>query len=231
LVMVTTPCLAEIEPDGSFSLHGTQWSIFEFLIFPFWLELSESSIGFYGGKGYPYLKSRAEKSFYVYMLAVSIFMYDNRQSIVYGIRIGEIVFGIVQPIGIGMAISLSPTAIPLIPFISIWLLTKTDDNWIPTETIAGIAPSQGEQGTTLTDVFLFGVNTTFQDNPPVEVNFDPPDGLTVSNINVASNTMIVFDLEIAVDAPVGYKDVIVVYDDGKKSIERDKAFRVTEKTN
>jgi len=37
LVMVTTPCLAEIEPDGSFSLHGTQWSIFEFLIFPFWL--------------------------------------------------------------------------------------------------------------------------------------------------------------------------------------------------
>jgi len=139
-----------------------------------------------------------------------------------------------SPLGFGVGFMIQGVGFPAQPALWKYLLTiiKTNDNWIIIETVSGISPNQGEQGTTLTYVILYGGKyTTFQDNHPVEVNFDPPDGLTVSNIDVTSNDTIIFDLEIAVDAPVGYKNVIVVYDNGKKSVECDEKFLVTEKTN
>ncbi|MBW1839218.1 MAG: hypothetical protein JRI49_04715, partial [Deltaproteobacteria bacterium] len=45
-----------------------------------------------------------------------------------------------------------------------------------------INPDEGQQESTLTDVTITGRNTTFQDDPPVSIQFNPSDGLTVSNI-------------------------------------------------
>jgi hypothetical protein len=138
-------------------------------------------------------------------------------------------------VGLGIGVTFGSTHL-IIPIFSISILNKAEDNWIPPEFIFLIGPSHGEQGTTLTDVNIWSTNTFFQENPPVEVIFDPPDGLTVSNINVKSNTTIGFDLEIAVDAPVGTKEIYVVYDDGKKVVEcgentfADYGFEVTDPT-
>jgi hypothetical protein len=116
-------------------------------------------------------------------------------------------------------ISYQTQILSLIPIVYMALLIKIDDNWTPPEQIMSISPNQGEQGTTLTDVSIWSRNTTFDDDSPVEISFDPPDGLTISNINVISNTVIEFDLDIAVDAPVGTKRVIVTYDDGRKVVD------------
>lgn len=91
-----------------------------------------------------------------------------------------------------------------------------------------ISPSSGQQESTLTDVTITARNTTFRDNPPVEILFSPPDGLTVSNISTVSNTEVEFDLQISVDAPVGFKTVIVTWDDSTKSITGESQFEVTD---
>ena len=91
-----------------------------------------------------------------------------------------------------------------------------------------IAPDSGEQESTLTDVTITGENTTFQDDPPVDIAFSPADGLTVSNISTISNTEIEFDLAISADAPVGFKTVIVTYNDGKQTITGSLKFEGTE---
>lgn len=92
-----------------------------------------------------------------------------------------------------------------------------------------INPDEGTQETTLTDVTITGVNTKFQDDPPVNILFSPPDGLNVSNISTISNTEIEFDLTIDVDAPIGNKTVIVTYDNNTKSITGDSEFEVLPK--
>ena len=108
----------------------------------------------------------------------------------------------------------------------IGFMFRVEDNWIPEETILGISPEYGLQGATLT-CFLSSSFTTFEQNPPVEIRFDPPDGLTVSNVDVVSDDGIYFDLAISVDAPVGTKRVIVIYDDGNKVVENsDVVFEV-----
>jgi hypothetical protein len=55
--------------------------------------------------------------------------------------------------------------------------------------------------------------------------------LTVSNINVISNTKIECDLEIADDAPVGKNQIFVVFGVGKGSGMVSFIFVVMEKTN
>ena len=58
VVIVSTPCFAqEIEPDGLFSIDGTEWQISPIgvVIFPFpWIYLNSAGLnfGFYGGKVY-----------------------------------------------------------------------------------------------------------------------------------------------------------------------------------
>ena len=91
------------------------------------------------------------------------------------------------------------------------IMYKTYDNWLPPNFSLSINPNSGYQGTTLTNVHLYADNTTFQDNPPVQIGIESPYGLAVSNTNVISNTEIEFDLDIAIDAPVGLRTVIVTY--------------------
>lgn len=92
-----------------------------------------------------------------------------------------------------------------------------------------ISPSQGTQETTLTDVTITGINTTFQDDPPVDIVFLPDDGLEVTNISTISNTKVEFDLKIDVDAPTTARTVTVTYDNNTKFITKVSAFTVLPK--
>jgi len=92
-----------------------------------------------------------------------------------------------------------------------------------------ITPNEGQQETTLTDVEITGVNTTFQDDPPVTIAFIPDDGLTISNISTTSNTKIEFDLTIDVDAPTESRSITVTYDNGNQIISESNAFEVLSK--
>lgn len=91
-----------------------------------------------------------------------------------------------------------------------------------------ISPETGEQESTVR-ITITGTNTTFQDDPPVEVGFTPPDGLDVGAISTTSNTEIEFDLTIDVDAPTTARTVTVSWDDNTQSIKKDSAFTVTPK--
>ena len=223
VLLVTTPCLAqEIEPDGLFSLHGTRWAGcgISFYTFPPFVYLPCLYMGFYEGEVY----SLSNNASYVDLLVVSL-VYDIEFAIDEG---WQIFLGIMQPIGIGVftVLGYTPHASlgpgiedpPALLYV-MGIMFNVEDNWIPEAQLSHIYPIHGEQGTTLTDVQLYGIYTTFQDNPPVEISFDPPDGLTVSNINVISNTLIEFDLEIAANAPGGDRTVIVTYDNGDKVLE------------
>ena len=130
-VLTATPCLAqEIEPEGIFSLHGTEWQALpigvQILPFPFVSPLFNSEFGFYGGKIYPTWVFNA--SFYIDMLVCSIFWGVD----IPGFRSGGTYwyYGILQPIGMGMVVEM--TYYPL-PRIIIGLLIKTDNNWTPPE--------------------------------------------------------------------------------------------------
>jgi hypothetical protein len=233
VVMIAIPCLAqEIGPDGIFSIGGTVWQALpigvQILPYPGIWPTDDLEFGFDGGQVYPGGIPQ-NNSFYIDMLVCSVFSY-RRQSGPGG-GTSPFYFGILQPTGIGILVQRYSQIYPkTLLFINIALLIKTDDNWAPPE-FGSISPNQGEQGTLLTDVTITGVNTPFQDDPPVEISFRPPDGLTVSNINVINNTEIEFDLEIAVDAPVGMKQLIVRYGDRNKYVYRDNVFEVLERTN
>jgi len=70
-VMIATPCFAqEVEPEGIFSLHRTEWQALptgvKLLPFPPSLEpLYESVFNFYGGQVYP---EKGGDGFYLDML-------------------------------------------------------------------------------------------------------------------------------------------------------------------
>ena len=209
--LVTTPCLAqEIEPDGIFSLHGTVWQ--KQLSIPAipGIDPIDSKSYFYSGSVFSSWGSY--RGSYVDLLAFS-FSFSS----VFAPWIYEL--GIWLPaVGLGMSIE-GGLFHGILPFLRIGLFNKIEDNWIPDETIDSIYPSSGAQGTTLKSVELSTYFTTCKKNLPVEIIFDPPDGLTVSSIDVVNDGWMFFDLEIAVDAPVGKKQVIVIYDEGRKVVE------------
>jgi hypothetical protein len=236
VVTIATPCFAqEVEPEGIFTIGGTQWKILPGLrILPLpWIWTRGTDIGFWDGKVYEQ-STNPKESFYVDMLAASIFMYVGG-----GGPFKVIAFGIMQPAGIGMMMECWIVYPPysftgIFPSYSLGImpLIKTDDNWLPPDFFHSISPNRGYQGATLKDAYdvhLYASNTFFQDNPFVEISFDPPDGLTVSNIDVITNTEIEFDLEIAIDAPIGFRDVIVTYAYGNRVVTGIDAFEVMEK--
>lgn len=95
-----------------------------------------------------------------------------------------------------------------------------------------ITPSEGSRESTV-NCTITASNTTFRDDPPVDVTFSPTTGtdLIVSNISVVSNEEIEFDLGIAVDAALGVKTVTVIWDDPPRSVSSDsvsKFFTVIE---
>ena len=235
-VMVATPCFAqEIEPEGIFSLHGTEWQALptgvKLLPLPPSLEplKFDSVFNFYGGRVYP---EKGGDGFYLDMLVCSIFHgYRHRwQGGTYRW------FGVLQPIGIGIVAESfvyysPPYFTPLHYELRIGLLIKASDNWAP-PTFGSISPSQGEQGTILTDVQLTCFNTKF--DTVDTINFWPGEGIEIHNSTVISDSQITFDLTIAADAPTGWKDVEFWYGDDNgdfQYLHGDQAFEVIEKTN
>jgi hypothetical protein len=91
-----------------------------------------------------------------------------------------------------------------------------------------ISPSTGVQEST-PHITISCSNTTFRDDPPVDVEFIPNDGLTVGSISTTSNTEIEFDLTIAVDAPTTTRSVTVSWDDPPQTVTGDAVFTVTAK--
>jgi len=139
VLVFVTPCLAqEIEPEGMFSIEGTLWLQYEIIFFPFppFVFVGSEDIGFYKGKVYGYegygdYYFPIEESSYIDLLMVSI---------AYSIRgilseAGSISLAIMQPIGIGVMTSINIMNFypPKIPFFTIGILIKVDDNWIPPE--------------------------------------------------------------------------------------------------
>ena len=110
IVVVTTPCLAqEVEPEGIFSLHGTRWEgILGFI-----------GYGFYDGEVYP--KPKTGFAYYVDLGIVSFFFRSNLYSL------NTVEFGIMQPIGIGIAMGVYESPF-FFPFVSIAVLIKVEDN-------------------------------------------------------------------------------------------------------
>lgn len=142
VTLIATPCFAqEVEPEGLFSIDGTEWRALPIglLLFPIPLlplpVLGEVTWGFYGGEVYPQPSDPATKSFYIDMLVASIFRYEEMTSIPGNVPFTETGFGIMQPIGIGMMINytkLNPSDSQSLPLqISMGLLIKTDNNWTP----------------------------------------------------------------------------------------------------
>lgn len=87
-----------------------------------------------------------------------------------------------------------------------------------------ITPVEGSRESTVScTVTCF--NTTFRDDPPVNVSFSPTTGtdLVISGLSVVSNTEIEFDLEIAVEAELGERIVTVTWGDPLKSVSSDTA--------
>jgi len=220
VLLVSKPCFAQqIEPEVISSLNGTVWQ--ESLRIPIipgdYYPSYHLKRYFYDGR--VYIEGGAYLGPYVDLLAFSFSFHSL------GLAYNEI--GIWLPaVGVGMNIQ-GGLFHAILPFLSILIYNKIEDNWIPEETIS-IYPTIGAQGTTLT-VEIHGSYTTFKENPPVEIIFDPPDGLSVSNIDLANVQWIFFDLDIAINAPVGFRDVIVIWDDGEKSVTGNDAFVVLQK--
>jgi hypothetical protein len=239
-IMTATPCLAqEIEPEGNFSIEGTlwhMWSISLDLIPPFVHFEDDTTIGFIDSSvfwcdGNGENCDRSDSLVYADLPFVSIVW--SPEQIKFMGRMGLSIF-VMQSSGVGVYLGVCPAHIPRYAvIITIGAVLETHANWTPPISTYSfyIYPGEGEQETMLTNVGLHSRNTTFQDNPPVEISFDPPDGLTVSNIDVKTNEVGYFDLEIAVDAPIGYRDVIVTYDDGNQVITETDAFEVLPKIN
>jgi hypothetical protein len=140
VALFATPCFAqEIETDGLFSIEGTKWEallamaimIKPFIPIPiFAFAPLEFSLGFYDGEIYSG-DSSADKSFYLDMLAVSIFAYEEQHRV--GPTGGHFLsrgFGILQPIGIGVMFvyetgDFQPSGFIMMTFI------KVDNNWTP----------------------------------------------------------------------------------------------------
>jgi hypothetical protein len=232
-VMVATPCFAnEIEPEGIFSLHGTLWQALPIGLqtFPIVMPLSNSEFCFYGGKVYPAWVF--DDSFYIDMLVCSIFWGVDGHGA--GGGSDTWYYGILQPIGIGVVFQRRLGGGKFtIPYINVGLLIKTENNWVPPE-FGSISPNQGEQGETLIDVTITGINTNIDD--VIGIRFVRRDGspnFMVSNINVISDTEVEFDLEIPIDATIGpYYVSMGYYDEDSRYnlISADDAFEVLPKT-
>ena len=80
-----------------------------------------------------------------------------------------------------------------------------------------ISPEEVQQETSV-QMVLTAKCTFFQDDGVDDIIISPSDGLTVSNITVKDNTTVEFDLEIAVDTPLGAKTVTVLYDNGNQFV-------------
>lgn len=128
IIMIATPCLAqEVEPEGIFSLHGTEWQALptglQILPSPSLVSLNWE-FGFYGGKVHPY-----SVSFYIDMLVYSIFWAMQTGA---GGGYYAQYFGILQPIGMGIVVEYSAQPFPQKP-LTVGAVIKVSNNWTPAD--------------------------------------------------------------------------------------------------
>ena len=131
VAMVTTPCFAqEVEPEGIFSIGGTEWQALptgvQILPSPSLVSL-DWHFGFYGGEVY----HDESNSFYIDMFACSFFWSASKGGDSAGVFITRC-FGILQPIGIGIVVE-GHWANRKLDNMNIGFLVKTDNNWTPPE--------------------------------------------------------------------------------------------------
>jgi len=253
-LMVATPCLSqEVAPDGLFSIEGTRWrscgvsSSLRFSWdgsgsgFNFSTGCFGGSYGFDEGKVYFCYKDefcfKQASSFYIDTPLVSI-AYNGKP-----FPSPYVYLFIMQPTGFGVYTifassfermsTLFPEGTAYTGWgmsLSMGIMFKVENNWPGPPEFGFISPDEGEQESILS-LTVTCLNTTFRDDPPVDITFVPSDGLTISNISVISNIEIEFDLEIATDAPTRFRDVIVTYDNGGESIRGNSVFEVLGRTN
>ena len=199
VLMLSTPCLAqEIEPERLFSFHGTRWlRCYMSVQIPmgfgeevdFYIGCDDHSVGYYKGKVFTCDLEGVDCIYHEkrkYPTRVFIDYVFKPPTQFYGERAFGLVVRIILPIGFGFETGFhrlyeKPTGWITYNYLGYFtgLYFKIDNNWIAPSIIYEIWPDKGETGTTLT-LHILGIDTTFQDNPPVEITFDPPDGLTVS---------------------------------------------------
>jgi len=227
VLMFATPCLAQ-DKEPIKGIEGTVWHFRPSCMGP----CPGSLLGFYDGHVY-YYNARVSDCFHPYipdtgtyidLPGIGLFWYNDYCLQGTLLPVCQWRVGMLFPL-IGKGIH---SCIVLPCFLSDKELRLIPDKSLPEDFcptgVWYIFPNWSHQGRSLMGVSLYGISTTFQDNPPVEITFDPPAGLTISNIDVISNTELAFDLEIAVDAPVGYRNVIVTYDDGNMIAEKEDGF-------
>ena len=145
-VMVSTPCIAQVEPEGIFSIDGTAWSVSGielFISIPSHFETITGNMEFYQEQVYGSSTSNSLSGFgghYVDLGFVSI-----AYEIYYHIFdfSGYFFLAIMQPpIGLGMFTVLAfhsggcggfpyPICYPPAFGYQIGIMFKTDDNWTP----------------------------------------------------------------------------------------------------
>jgi hypothetical protein len=127
VLLVSTPCLAEVEPDGIFSIGGTQWEA-TYIFPPEYWGGHMSEIGFYKGEVYGL---GGLFSFYVNLGIASFFMVGGVE-IHYPLgAFYAIYFGFMQPIGIGVMTHTRIGRVPPYIFFYLSSLVKTNDDWTP----------------------------------------------------------------------------------------------------
>jgi hypothetical protein len=134
LVMVATPCLAEVKPNGLFSLNGTVWNTC-YLAVPFFPPASceGRDMAFYQGNVY----SCDDASFPVYCQQWPFHSYIDLGvvSIVFGVYPFFYNLAILQPIGLGYYTSAGFYCwVGLCGVLYLnGIMYKVNDNWTPTD--------------------------------------------------------------------------------------------------
>ena len=235
-LVFATPCFAqEVEPDGLFSIEGTRWrtcgisatiELLGFQGFNFNIGCSRTSYGFYEGKVYSCNALNfclpQEPSAYIDTPLVSI-AYIGQSFL------QDLYLFIMQTSGFGVYTRLY--SLVLGGGFETGIMFKVDDNWRGSPEFGSISPDQGEQESTLVDIEILCVNTTFTTDGVNDIIFIPEDGLTVKNITVKDDTTVEFDLEIAADAPLGQRSVTVTYGNPPSTVTGNAVFEVLERTN
>ena len=222
LLIYSTPCLAqEIELQGLPTLNNTIWTI------PCETEIHKCP--------YPNLIGFSDND--IYFVIPIDFLTKCSSSVI--INLGVVSFykatcnpianqfvdiaGLASPVmGIGINIMNLPPSKPVITKI-----VKSEASWSPEPTFS-IWPYEAEQGATLIYVYIGGTYTSFKDDGVTDISFIPPDGIRISNISVKTNNTIELDLEIASDAPVGFKTIIITLDEGNQVMIGNDLFEVRE---
>jgi len=145
-VMISTPCLAEVETAGLFSLDGTLWGVRAIEChkdtreFPSYYVDNESTVGFYQGNIYGYFFTKRgffqtqERSYYdLFFTSIAIYSYEYYLDWASFLAIIQptIGFGVFKWIDGTCAVGWGGTACSKDSEIGI--MYKINDNWTPPE--------------------------------------------------------------------------------------------------